>query len=180
MLSEWSFSASTFYYLYEDMIDFVYGLPVVARNRSDISSCGLETTINYNLNNGLSLNFDYTYLRVNDINDLDPILYRPEHKLGTGITQKKGKISNTISMRYQSSQKYQDFLSDDRDYQGDEISFPIKRLESLLLFNYIGSYENENSKISLKVSNIFDVEYELIQDYPMPGRLLSLIYEKSF
>ena len=180
MLSEWSFSASTFYYLYEDMIDFVYGLPVVARNRSDISSCGLETTINYNLNNGLSLNFDYTYLRVNDINDLDPILYRPEHKLGTGITQKKGKISNTISMRYQSSQKYQDFLSDDRDYQGDEISFPIERLESLLLFNYIGSYENENSKISLKVSNIFDVEYELIQDYPMPGRLLSLIYEKSF
>ena len=180
MLSEWSFSASTFYYLYEDMIDFVYGLPVVARNRSDISSCGLETTINYNFNNGLSLNFDYTYLRVNDINDLDPILYRPEHKLGTGITQKKGKISNTISMRYQSSQKYQDFLSDDRDYQGDEISFPIERLESLLLFNYIGSYENENSKISLKVSNIFDVEYELIQDYPMPGRLLSLIYEKSF
>ena len=180
MLSEWSFSASTFYYLYQDMIDFVYGLPVVARNRSDISSCGLETTINYNLNNGLSLNFDYTYLRVNDINDLDPILYRPEHKLGTGITQKKGKISNTISMRYQSSQKYQDFLSDDRDYQGDEISFPIERLESLLLFNYIGSYENENSKISLKVSNIFDVEYELIQDYPMPGRLLSLIYEKSF
>ena len=180
MLSEWSFSASTFYYLYEDMIDFVYGLPVVARNRSDISSCGLETTINYNLNNSLSFNFDYTYLRVNDINDLDPILYRPEHKFGTGITQKKGKISNTLSMRYQSSQKYQDFLSDDRDYQGGEISFPIERLESLLLFNYIGSYEQENSKISLKVSNIFDVEYKLIQDYPMPGRLLSLIYEKSF
>ena len=38
----------------------------------------------------------------------------------------------------------------------------------------------DSNKVSLKVSNIFDVEYELIQDYPMPGRLVSLIYEKSF
>ena len=179
-LSDLSFSVSTFYYLYEDMIDFVYGLPVVARNRSDISSCGLETNMNYNLNNNFSMNVGYTYLRVNDINNIDPILYRPKHKIVSSIKHKKGKMSNIISMRYQSEQDYQDFLSEDREYEGNEIKFPIEKLDALLLFNYIGSYQLMDSKVSLKVSNIFDVEYELIQDYPMPGRFVSLIYEKSF
>ena len=162
------------------MIDFVYGLPVVARNRSDISSCGLETNMNYNLNNNFSMNVGYTYLRVNDINNIDPILYRPKHKIVSSIKHKKGNMSNIISMRYQSEQDYQDFLSEDREYEGNEIKFPIEKLDALLLFNYIGSYQLMDSKVSLKVSNIFDVEYELIQDYPMPGRLVSLIYEKSF
>jgi outer membrane receptor for ferrienterochelin and colicins len=179
-LSDLSFSASTFYYVYEDMIDFVYGLPVVARNRSDISSCGLETNINYKLNDRISINAGYTYLRVNDLNDIDPILYRPKHKLVSSIKHTKGKISNIVSMRYQSKQDYQDFLSDEREYEGSEIRFPIEQLDSLMLFNYIGSYQLLDSKISFKVSNIFDVDYQLIQDYPMPGRVISLGYEKSF
>jgi outer membrane cobalamin receptor len=158
----------------------VYGLPVVARNRSDISSCGLETNMNYSLNNNLSMNVGYTYLRVNDINNIDPILYRPKHKIVSSIKHKKGKISNIISMRYQSEQDYQDFLSEDREYEGNEIKFPIEKLDALLLLNYIGSYQLTDSKVSLKISNIFDVQYELIQDYPMPGRLVSLMYEKSF
>ena len=36
------------------MIDFVYGLPVLALNRSDISSCGFESTTNYKINNNFS------------------------------------------------------------------------------------------------------------------------------
>jgi|TARA_B110000240_G_scaffold93337_1_gene105939 outer membrane cobalamin receptor len=179
-LSDISFSVDTFYYVYEDMIDFVYGLPVVARNRSDISSCGLETNINYKLNDNLSINAGYTYLRVNDLNDIDPILYRPKHKLVSGVKHTKGKVSNVISMRYQSEQDYQDFLSDDREYEGSEIRFPIKKLDALMLFNYIGSYQLLDSKILLKISNIFNVEYQLIQDYPMPGRLVSISYEKLF
>jgi len=119
-------------------------------------------------------------LNVEDINDIDPILYRPKHKLVSSIKHKKGKISNIISMRYQSEQDYQDFLSEDREYEGNEIRFPIEKLDALLLFNYIGSYQFIDSKISLKVANVFDIEYELIQDYPMPGRLVSLMYERSF
>ena len=179
-LSDTSLSISTFYYVYEDMIDFVYGLPVVARNRSDISSCGLETNINYELNDNLSINAGYTYLRVNDLNDIDPILYRPKHKLVSSVKYTKDKVSNIISMRYQSEQDYQDFLSDDREYEGSEIRFPIKKLDALMLFNYVGSYQLLDSKISLKISNIFNVEYQLIQDYPMPGRLVSIGYEKLF
>ena len=176
-----TYSVSTFYYNYKDMIDFVYGLPVIALNRSDISSNGLETNISYKINRNLDLDLGYTYLRVDDINNVDPILYRPKHKFISSIKHKSKNISNIISMRYQSKQDYQDFLSDDREYEGSEIKFPIEQLDSLTLFNYIGTYEfNNNDKVSLKISNLFDKQYELIQDFPMPGRTISLMYESTF
>ena len=176
-----TYSVSTFYYNYKDMIDFVYGLPVIALNRSDISSNGLETNISYKINPNLNLDLGYTFLRVDDINNVDPILYRPKHKFISSIKHKSKNISNIISMRYQSKQDYQDFLSDDREYEGSEIKFPIEQLDSLFLFNYIGTYEfNNNDKVSLKISNLFDKQYELIQDFPMPGRTISLMYESTF
>jgi outer membrane receptor protein involved in Fe transport len=179
-LKNMNFTLSTFYYRYEDMIDFVYGLPVVALNRSDISSCGLEATSNYKINNNISLDVGYTYLRVNDINNIDPILYRPRHKFISSLKQKKGRMSHILSIKYQSKQDYQDFLSDEREYEGTEIKFPIEQLDALLLVNYNGSYDLKNGKVSLKISNIFDTKYELIQDFPMPGRMLGLSYEISF
>ena len=176
-----TYSVSTFYYNYKDMIDFVYGLPVIALNRSDISSNGLETNISYKINPNLNLDLGYTFLRVDDINNVDPILYRPKHKFISSIKHKSKNISNIISMRYQSKQDYQDFLSDDREYEGSEIKFPIEQLNSVSLFNYIGTYElNNNHKVSLKISNLFDKQYELIQDFPMPGRTISLMYESTF
>ena len=176
-----TYSVSTFYYNYKDMIDFVYGLPVIALNRSDISSNGLETNISYKINRNLDLDLGYTYLRVDDINNVDPILYRPKHKFISSIKHKSKNISNIISMRYQSKQDYQNFLSDEREYEGSEIKFPIEQLDSLILFNYIGTYElNNNHKVSLKISNLFDKQYELIQDFPMPGRTISLMYESTF
>ena len=180
-LSSMTFSASTFYYRYEDMIDFVYGLPVIALNRSDISSCGFETNLSYAYNTNLNFDLGYTYLRVNDINDIDPILYRPHHKFIASIKYKADKISNIISMRFQSEQDYQDFLSDEREYEGSEIKFPIEQLDSLVLFNFISSYEfSDNDKISFKISNLFDKQYELIQDFPMPGRTFSIMFERTF
>ena len=179
--SNLTYSVSTFYYKYEDMIDFVYGLPVIALNRSDISSCGLETNISYQINSNLNLDLGYTYLRVNDINNIDPILYRPNHKFVSSIKYKSENISHIISMRYQSEQDYQDFLSDEREYEGSEIKFPIEQLDSLVLFNYVGSYKlNNKDKISLKISNLFDKQYELIQDFPMPGRTLNIMLERIF
>ena len=83
-------------------------------------------------------------------------------------------------MRFQSEQDYQDFLSDEREYEGSEIKFPIEQLDSLVLFNFISSYEfSDNDKISFKISNLFDKQYELIQDYPMPGRVLNGKITKS-
>ena len=84
-------------------------------------------------------------------------------------------------MRFQSEQDYQDFLSDEREYEGSEIKFPIEQLDSLVLFNFISSYEfSDNDKISFKISNLFDKQYELIQDFPMPGRTFSIMFDRTF
>ena len=79
-----------------------------------------------------------------------------------------------------SKQKYENFLvhnecdenqSDDCWIQkNDKIIFPILELSEriiydLVLFREIGTYT-----WSLHISNLFDRDYKLIQDYPIPGR----------
>ena len=39
---------------------------------------------------------------------------------------------------------------------------------------------NDSDKISFKISNLFDKQYELIQDFPMPGRTFSIMLERTF
>ena len=179
-LSSVRLSINTFYYLYDDMIDFVYALPVIAKNRTDISSSGIETNFHFDLNTEWKLNFGYTYLNVDDINNIDPILYRPEHKFISKIVYQRGNTNNMLVFNFRSEQDYQDFLSDNYEFVDNEIRFPIKKMDSLLLMDYIGTYQLKNVNISLKIANIFDIQYELIQDYPMPGRVVNVGFEKSF
>jgi len=92
----------------------------------------------------------------------------------------KNKMNHTLSFNFQSEQDYQDFLSDDYQFIDSEIRFPLEKLDSLLLVNYTGSYQFNDIDFSLKVSNMLDVEYELIQDYPMPGRVISFSFQQHF
>ena len=179
-LSDINFSINTFYYLYNDMIDFIYALPVTSKNRTDVNSVGLETNLSFNLSSYWKFNIGYTYLEVDDINDIDPILYRPKHKIVSKIIYQKNKMNHTLSFNFQSEQDYQDFLSDDYQFIDSEIRFPLEKLDSLLLINYTGSYQFNDVDFSLKVSNILDMEYELIQDYPMPGRVISFSFQRNF
>ena len=179
-LSDINFSINTFYYLYNDMIDFIYALPVTSKNRTDVNSVGLETNLSFDLSSYWKFNIGYTYLEVDDINDIDPILYRPKHKIASKIMYQKNKMNHTLSFNFQSEQDYQDFLSDDYQFIDSEIRFPLEKLDSLLLVNYTGSYQFNDIDFSLKVSNMLDVEYELIQDYPMPGRVISFSFQQHF
>ena len=178
-LENFKFSVNPYYYVYNDMIDFVYAIPVIARNRTDVNSMGFETKFNFVFDN---VNFDlgYTFLEVDDMNDLDPMFYRPKHKIVAKTSLDQRLIRHSFLIKYQSEQDYQDFLSDDYDFSGDEIKFPVNQLDGLLLADYVAMFKFKNMDLSLKIANIFDVEYELIQDYPMPGRMISLNYEMKF
>ena len=50
---------------------------------------------------------------------------------------------------------------------------------SLALQNTYNEF-SDNDKISFKISNLFDKQYELIQDFPMPGRTFSIMFERTF
>ena len=178
-LENFKFSVNPYYYVYNDMIDFVYAIPVIARNRTDVNSMGFETKFNFVFDN---VNFDlgYTFLEVDDMNDLDPMFYRPKHKIVAKASLDQRLIRHSFLIKYQSEQDYQDFLSDDYDFSGNEIKFPVNQLDGLLLADYVAMFKFKTMDFSLKIANIFDVEYELIQDYPMPGRMISLNYEMKF
>lgn len=178
-LENFKFSVNPYYYVYNDMIDFVYAIPVIARNRTDVNSMGFETKFNFVFDN---VNFDlgYTFLEVDDLNDLDPMFYRPKHKIVAKTSLDQRLIRHSFLIKYQSEQDYQDFLSDDYDFSGNEIKFPVNQLDGLLLADYVAMFKFKTMDLSLKIANIFDVEYELIQDYPMPGRMISLNYEMKF
>ena len=178
-LENFKFSVNPYYYVYNDMIDFVYAIPVIARNRTDVNSMGFETKFNFVFDN---VNFDlgYTFLEVDDLNDLDPMFYRPKHKIVAKTSLDQRLIRHSFLIKYQSEQDYQDFLSDDYDFSGNEIKFPVNQLDGLLLADYVAMFKFKTMDLSLKIANIFDVEYELIQDYPMPGRIISLNYEMKF
>ena len=178
-LENFKFSVNPYYYVYNDMIDFVYAIPVIARNRTDVNSMGFETKFNFVFDN---VNFDlgYTFLEVDDMNDLDPMFYRPKHKIVAKTSLDQRLIRHSFLIKYQSEQDYQDFLSDDYDFSGNEIKFPVNQLDGLLLADYVALFKFKTMDLSLKIANISDVEYELIQDYPMPGRMISLNYEMKF
>jgi hypothetical protein len=55
---------------------------------------------------------------------------------------------------------------------GDKVIFPTKILPEQIIPELILSREIRSFDVSLKIVNIFNKKYELIQDYPMPGRCL--------
>ena len=68
-----------------------------------------------------------------------------------------------IGLHAWSKQLYEDFLDD------NHFEFPIRELPGRVITEFSISKEINNFRTAIHCSNIFDVQYELIQDYPMPG-----------
>ncbi|MDP7529564.1 MAG: TonB-dependent receptor [Dehalococcoidia bacterium] len=157
-----------FYNHYRDMIDFVYTLPVRAMNRNNVQGTGAELALKFRICPGLSVNVDYSYLRMIDLDGRDPILYRPKHKLVGTATYQYGRLSIFFTGRYHDSQRYSDFLSDEHDYEDDKIVFPLKSLPAIAIYDINVHYQWGRIKIGFSTRNLMNTKYSLIQDFPMP------------
>ena len=169
--TSWIWSLSTFYNKYENMIDFVYTLPVRAVNRKGVNGIGFEYQFKYIPNEIFSISGQYSYLDIEDKEGI-PVLYRSRHRAQLSFALKTKLIDCLLSSQYWSEQYYDDFLSHDYNLVGDKVIFPIEvlpeqNIPDLVLSRKIGSLD-----ISIRISNLFNKKYELIQDYPMPGRSL--------
>ena len=99
-----------------------------------------------------------------------PLLYRPKHKLNGTLAFNQKNLLVSISGRFVSRQRYEDFLAHDYELIDNRVIFPLKWMPSLFLANSNFSYKFRSVMFSVKIENIFDSEYQLIQDYPMQGR----------
>ena len=171
-------SIATFVNKYENMIDFVYSLPIKAVNREGVTGKGLEYQFNWTPTESFSFSGHYEYLDMKDRGG-DPILYRSKHKGQISMSLKSNLADIRFSTRIWSDQQYDDFLSHDYVVEGDKIIFPVETLPAQAIPEIILSKQIKSYKVSFKISNLLDAEYALIQDYPMPGRTWHATLTKS-
>jgi outer membrane cobalamin receptor len=175
-----SLFGNIFYNHYKDMIDFIYTIPVRSVNRDVVKGMGAEIGSNVYLDGiGSNLNFTYSILNLENVNSDIPLLYRPKHKIRVTLVQSLSNFDIRLSTRYSSEQSYEDFLSDDHPIDGNTVIFPLETLPETFISDFSISRMISEYDLSLKVINLFDVNYVLIQHYPMPRRNFELSITKA-
>ena len=184
----WYWSISVFHNRYENMIDFVYNLPVLALNREGVTGTGGEFEFRWKPVDSFNITGSYAYLDMWDRNG-DPLLYRSTHRGGLHFNYKIKIISVQLGARGWSKQVYEKFLVHDQCDQNkiddcfiqknDKIIFPIREFPERIIYELILSRGIGTYTGSFRMSNLFDTEYELIQDFPMPGRTWKFTLTKT-
>ena len=174
----WYWGISVFRNRYENMIDFMYNLPVLAVNREGVIGTGGEFEFRWKPVDSFNVTGSYAYLDMSDRNG-NPILYRSTHRgqLYFNIYSKIIKVR--LGAKGWSKQIYDDFLSHDYQQINGIFVFPIRELPERIIYELILSREMGTYIGSFHVSNLFNTEYELIQDFPMPGRTWKFTLTKT-
>jgi len=175
---ELTWSGAIFHNSYTDMIDFVYSLPVIAVNREGVTGTGGELQCIWNPNQALTIKSEYSYLNMTDKGG-DPILYRSKHKASLHISFEKEPYKISTFVHGWSSQNYDDFLSHDFETVDDKIVFPLEELPEQAILDLNLSKKFNLFDGTLSISNAFNIDYKLIQNYPMPGRVWHLTLTKT-
>tara|TARA_A100001037_G_scaffold301501_1_gene331127 strand:+ start:2852 stop:5014 length:2163 start_codon:yes stop_codon:yes gene_type:complete len=174
-----SFFGNLFFNRYRDMIDFVYTIPVRSVNRGTVHGKGFELGSNMNLNRtGSIINFNYSYLDMENVKADFPLLYRPNHKIRFTVLQKTPGIDFTLSTKYTSTQLYEDFLSDDHPIENNKVIFPLETLPATFITDFSMSKTLLDYDLTIRIKNLFNRQYVLIQHYPMPGRNFEISINK--
>ena len=168
----WFWSISVFHNQYKNMIDFVYTIPVLAINREGVTGMGLEYQIKWRPDGKINLMGSYSYLDMIDRGD-EPILYRSKHRGQVNIQYQMNLLDVQLGLQAWSKQLYEDFLSE------SHFDFPIEELSEKIIPELILSKKVNGFTGSLHITNLFDTKYELIQDFPMPGRAWQFTLTKT-
>ena len=175
---ELTWSGAIFHNSYTDMIDFVYSLPVIAVNREGVTGTGSELQCIWSPLPALTIRSEYSYLNMTDKGG-DPILYRSKHKASVNVAFEVGSYKMSTFIHGWSAQKYENFLSHEYETVDDKILFPIEELPDQVLVDLNVNKKFKLFDANLSISNVLDMEYELIQDFPMPGRAWRLTLTKT-
>jgi len=161
------------------MIDFIYTIPVRSINREAVNGLGFEFGSNINVDQtGSNINFTYSYLDMENINSVVPLLYRPKHKIRFTVMQETPIADILFSAKYASTQLYEDFLTDDHPIQDNTVMFPLETLPETVIADASISKTIMEYDITMKIKNVFNKKYVMIQHYPMPGRNFEISINK--
>ena len=168
----WSWSVSVFHNRYKNMIDFIYTIPVRAINREGVIGMGSEFQFKWKPIDTLTFMGSYAYLDMTDRGGA-PILYRSKHRGLANVRYQTALVNIQLGIQAWSKQIYEDFLS------GSHFDFPIRELSERIIPELILSKKVSDFTGSVHITNLFDTKYELIQDFPMPGRAWQFTLTKT-
>ena len=158
------------------MIDFIYDIPTKAANRSGVIANGFEYS--FSLRPLSKFNFfikgSYSYLDMNDIDGSD-ILYRSKYSGNLSLQYSFDSLDVILQANGKSKQLYEDFL----EPFDPNLGFPIKALPQIIIPDLIISKKTKLFNYDIKISNIFNHQYQLIQNYTMPTRTYKITINKT-
>ncbi len=168
----WYWSISLFHNRYENMIDFIYTIPVLSINREGVTGMGGEFQFKWKPIDILTFRGSFAYLDMTDRGGA-PILYRSKHRGQVNVRYQTALVCFQLGIQAWSKQTYEDFLS------GSHFDFPIRELPERIIPELILSREVNGFTGTLHITNLFDTDYELIQDFPMPRQAWQFTLTKT-
>jgi vitamin B12 transporter len=116
----------------------------------------------------LAANYEFLYpldlSAASSLSDATLIESFSAHKVNASLAYRANGLDASISMRY-SSERSGSY------YDGTSYSTVVVDLPGVAIIDMGASYKAaKNVTVSLNVDNLFDADYEVIADYPMPGR----------
>ena len=134
-----------------------------AQNIDKAEIKGIETEFLHNLNKNFSVSLNYTYMDARDKGTQyydKKLPYRPENKFSLGLNFKNEK-----GIKWNIDLNFVDDVYTDREN--------TQKLDSYTLLNTTISKEfSKNLEFFIQVRNLLNEEYQIIGDYPMPGRTI--------
>lgn len=167
----------TFYYIkIKDLLQWVPGKngiwsPV---NKDKVNSYGTETLLSWKKQfgkNNLSANASYAYTVSKDEATKKQLFFVPFNKVTASVAYSRNRISAYYQFLYNG------FVYTRADNNPDEIinDYTISNLGIDYDFKFLDSF-----KLGFQVLNIFNEDYKILEDRPMPGRNFNMYLTLKF
>lgn len=167
----------TFYYMkIKDLLQWVPGKNGIwsPKNQDKVNSYGAETLLSWKKHFGknyLAVNMTYAYTISEDEETKNQLFFVPYNKVTGAVSYSRNKISAYYQFLYNG------FVYTRADNNPDEIinDYIISNLGIDYDFKFLDSF-----KLGFQVLNVFNEEYESLEDRPMPGRNFNMYLTLKF
>ena len=167
----------TFYYMkINDLLQWVPGKNGIwsPKNQDKVNSYGAETLLSWKKHFGknyLVANMTYAYTISEDEETKNQLFFVPYNKVTGAVSYSRNKISAYYQFLYNG------FVYTRADNNPDEIinDYMISNLGIDYDFKFLDSF-----KLGFQILNVFNEEYESLEDRPMPGRNFNMYLTLKF
>ncbi|MBU4263395.1 MAG: TonB-dependent receptor [Proteobacteria bacterium] len=147
---------------FEDRIAYDYLTSQYQQAAGNTKTKGVETFVQWQAGENLSLSANYTYTDTKDQDD-KRLARRPMHKVGGGAQYRHNKARYNLDLYWVGER-------DESSFAMDSNGNAVETLDSYTVVNLAASYDlTQKVQLYGRIDNLFDEEYEEAWSYATPG-----------